>query len=170
MDSAKGGWNRFTMNLAQALNDLLEAGEFIEFRHGTPRDTAADATGEMLSSWLSASNSSSKSLKKSPKHLRGIAEGDEADAEAKGEEGEMENWGFDRGTLHDLRFFWKVDMELRAIYDLMLDEKKESLHDRVVRFLIFLLVLSTFQFVTSAQQQNEKVFNFRSTHAIFSEC
>ena len=31
-----------------------------------------------------------------------------------------------------LRFHWKVDMELRAIYDLMLDEQKESLHDRVV--------------------------------------
>lgn len=36
------------------------------------------------------------------------------------------------GVLHQLRFYWKVDMELRAIYDLMLDEQKESLHDRVV--------------------------------------
>ena len=34
--------------------------------------------------------------------------------------------------LQQLRFYWKVDMELRAIYDLMLDEQKESLHDRVV--------------------------------------
>lgn len=31
-----------------------------------------------------------------------------------------------------LRFHWKADVELRAIYDLMLGEQKESLHDRVV--------------------------------------
>ena len=37
-----------------------------------------------------------------------------------------------RAAYQDIRFHWKVDMELRAIYDLMLDEQKESLHDRVV--------------------------------------
>lgn len=36
-------------------------------------------------------------------------------------------------NFQDMRFHWKIDMELRAIYDLMLDEQKESLHDRVVR-------------------------------------
>ena len=125
------------MNLVQALNDLLEAGEFIEYRHATPRDPA-EPTEELTSSWLSASNSSSKSMRKSPKHLRVIAEGDEADPDAKGDEGEMESWGFDRATLHNLKFFWKVDMELRAIYDLMLDEQKESLHDRVVSIFGFI--------------------------------
>jgi hypothetical protein len=36
------------------------------------------------------------------------------------------------GALYQLKFFWKVELELRAIYDIMLDEQKESLHDRVV--------------------------------------
>jgi hypothetical protein len=34
---------------------------------------------------------------------------------------------------NNLRCGWKVDVEKRAVYDLLLDEQKESLHDRVVR-------------------------------------
>ncbi len=46
---------------------------------------------------------------------------------------EEEGSGQSGGTENShLRFHWKVDMELRAIYDLMLGEQKESLHGRVV--------------------------------------
>jgi hypothetical protein len=39
-----------------------------------------------------------------------------------------------------MRFDWKVDVEKRAVYDLLLDEQKESLHDRVVRTPLSLTV------------------------------
>ena len=130
MDSTKGEWNRFTMNLSQALNDLLEAGEFIEYRAGSFDDFMHT---EMVSSWLNANNSSSssKSVKSSPKHAKSNNEVKDREGDVKIE---LDGWGFDRSTLHELKFFWKVDMELRAIYDLMLDEQKESLHERVVRY------------------------------------
>ncbi len=120
-----------SMDLVQAINDLLESEDFIEFR-----GDMASMSASMENSQEDGAGSSYNAMQlltvntpvtPKPDLTRLLSESNAHERNRSDSR--------TRSSLQQLQFHWKVDMELRAIYDLMLNEQKESLHDRVVSFL-----------------------------------
>ena len=122
-----------SMDLVQAINDLLESEDFIEFR-GDMADMSVSAENsqeEGAGSSYNAMQLMTVNMPVTPKPDLTRLQSESNSYERNRSDSRT------RSTLQQLQFHWKVDMELRAIYDLMLDEQKESLHDRVVRKLFY---------------------------------
>eukprot|EP01032_Pedospumella_encystans_P010661 gene10661-12445_t len=131
-DGENGNFNRgnpinSSMDLVQAINDLLESEDFIEFRGDMENMESLHEDGANSSYNVMQLTTAAAPVMQKPDLTRLQSESDWHNRN--------NNDGHDRCALRQLQFYWKVDMELRAIYDLMLNEQKESLHDRVASFL-----------------------------------
>jgi len=125
--NSRGNVINSNMDLVQAINDLLESEDFIEFR-----GELTDASGARQQSDTAEGAGSSYTAMQLLTTVTPVTPKPDLNQLLSETNARERSTSRDRSSLQQLRFHWKVDMELRAIYDLMLDEQKESLHDRVV--------------------------------------
>ena len=118
LDEEQAGLAISSVGLAQALSELLESDAFIECREPLVVEVSSLSCNRDRLNGLPLPASNAPDLA----HL--------VNEDAAEKLRSVDSGG--RSALQQLRFHWKVGMELRAIYDLMLGEQKESLHGRVV--------------------------------------
>ena len=105
----------------QVISELLENDIFIECR--------AHSVEEIATSYIHHSNNTQKVYASSSKILDFVY--------FMNEDTKSSNADKSESFLQKLQFYWKISIEMRAIYNLMLNEQKESIHGRVVRFYYF---------------------------------
>jgi hypothetical protein len=123
----------YDLDISQALEDLLQTEEFIMLAAQVDASTAEDSA---LSALLGIAPSTGDESESSYLNLSGSARIAARKNKEDGSEETINDMEKNCANLTyntvDLRYVWKVDLEKRAVYDLLLDEQKESLHDRVV--------------------------------------